>query len=80
MANAHEGQTAADTNPPKKFKVSFILVQHSYGTTIVEAQSLDEARRGAKHVQLSDVDDWEEFEDQMTVHSVELVSEGQSHD
>jgi len=76
-ANAHEGRTAADTNPPKKFKVFFYLVQRSVGSTTVEAPSRHEARSAAKHVQLCDVDDWEVFEDKMTVHSVEPLSEGQ---
>ena len=80
-ANAHEGQTAADTNPPKKFKVLFHLAQRSYGTAIVEASSQNEAREKAGEASLLDVNDSREvFEDEMTVDSVEPISEGKSHD
>jgi hypothetical protein len=73
-------QTVSDSNHYKKYKVFFLLSQRSYGSTMVEATSLHYARQGAKEIQLSDVDNWEVFEDKMSVDSIELVSEGKAND
>jgi hypothetical protein len=78
--NAYEGQTAADTNHFNKYKVIFRINLRGYASTVVEATSRSEAKRGAKQVELRDVDDYKIVEDKMTVDSVVLVSEGQSHD
>ena len=77
---AQSGQTVSDNNHSGKYKVLFHLAQRSYGTAIVEAVSFDDARRKANLLDLCDVNDWEVLEDDMSVDSVELVSEGTANE
>jgi len=77
---AHEGQTAADTNHREKYIVIFILAQRSTGSAIVEASSPEEAQQKASSIDMNDVGDWNVYEDEMSVETVEAVAEGNSHD
>jgi hypothetical protein len=76
--NAHKGQTVADTNQLNKYEVMLILAQRSSGSVIIEASSPEEARQKAEEI--SEVFNWEIYEDEITVESVEPASEGQSND
>jgi hypothetical protein len=79
-AIAHEGQTAADTNYREKYMVIFVLVQRSTGSAIVEANSPEEARQKASRIDMNDVNDWEVYEDEMSVDTLDVVDEGDNHD
>ena len=77
--NAHEGQTVADTNQPKAYRANFILTQRSSGSAIVSAISPEEALKMADKLDLSDIDNWEVYEDEMTLEFIDS-EEGQSHE
>jgi hypothetical protein len=79
-ANAHEGQTAADTNPSTQYEVTFILSQRSYGSVIVEAKTPKEARRKAKKIELLNPNDWAVFWDKTSIDSVKPSAEGSRHE
>jgi len=79
-ANAHNGQTAADTNHREKYMVIFILAQRSSGSAIVEASSPEEARQKASLIDMNDVGDWNVYEDEMSVETVEAVDEGDNYE
>jgi hypothetical protein len=75
-SNAHEGQTAADTNSRNEYKIIFLRAQRSYGNAVVEAASLDEARQKASKIAMYEVEHWNISEDEMSVDSVEPVEGG----
>ena len=78
--DAHEGQTVADTNPTQDYEVFLILAQRSTGRIIISAANHEEARKKAEQLTLCDIDNWEVYEDEMTIESVEAISEGQDND
>jgi hypothetical protein len=78
--NAHEGQTAADTNQLKKFEVELHWTQHNTATVIVEASSHAEAEEMADEIQSDEVDDWNPVDGDLSVESVELVDGGDRHE
>ena len=70
--NPNDPQTSLQT-----FEVMFVLTQRSSGAVLIQAASADEARRKAGQLDLCDVANWEIFEDQMDIESVDLAGEGQ---
>ena len=71
-------QTVSDSNQREQYEVTLILTQRSSGSVIIEASSAEEARREAEKI--NEVFNWEIYEDEMTIESVKLASEGNSHD
>ena len=77
-ALSHPELAVPDTNSSVKYKVTLILAQRSSGSVLIEAASLEDARKQAEVI--SEVFNWEIFEDEISVESIELVSGGQSHE
>lgn len=79
-ANAHEEQTAADTNQLRKFKVELQFTQYNFATVFIEAASLAEAEEKADEIQ-SDEIEWDSISADFSVFSVQsLTKEAQSND
>ena len=68
------------TNTTNKYEVVLILAQKSSGSVIIEATTPEEARQKASQLELYEVQDWNVFEDEMSVESVQLTKGDKSHD
>jgi hypothetical protein len=78
--DTHPEQAIPDTKPHSIFEVTFVLAQRSSGRLRIEAATLQEAQAKAKETSMEDVDNWDIFEDDLAVESVELINGGQSHE
>ncbi|MGD0816194.1 MAG: hypothetical protein ABSA83_21590 [Verrucomicrobiota bacterium] len=77
-ANAHDGQTAADTK--KKYEVTLFWTQHNIGEVIIEADSLAEAEEMADEIESDEIDDWNPTDGEIWVDSVEPIEGGQDNE
>jgi hypothetical protein len=69
-------QTVSDSNQQRKYAVHFHLLQKSFGTTFVNASSLREARKNARHFSLSERHVREVIAEVISIVSVEFVKKG----
>lgn len=65
-------QAVPTTNAGESFEVFLVLAQRSSGQVLIEAKTPDEARQNASRLGPHEVDNWEVFEDEMSVESVEI--------
>jgi hypothetical protein len=64
-----------DTNQMKKFEVILGFTQYSKATVIIEAATLEEAEEKADELGADEIDDWNPFDGEVFVHSVEPKTE-----
>lgn len=79
-SNAHKGQTTADTNNLKEFEVYIFRAQHGHGRIVVEAATLEEAQKMANNIRPDEIEDWDIYDAQVYVDSVEPVDKGQEYE
>jgi hypothetical protein len=63
------------SKPLPLFKATFVLKQESAGSIIFGAPSLEVARTIAASLAIGDIENWEEFSDEMSLEQVEKVEE-----
>ena len=71
-------QLSTDTNQLPIYEVILVLAQRSSGRVLIEAPTPEQAKQSAKEIRIDEVDNWEVFEDEIDVESVELANGGQS--
>ena len=62
--------------PKQKYQAILSFTQHSRAKVIIEAASLAEAEAQAEEIEPDEVDDWDSFDGELYVDSVETLTGG----
>jgi hypothetical protein len=65
-----------DANTPRKYEATLYFTQHSKATVIIEATSLEEAVEKADDINADEIDDWNPFDGEVVVDTVQSVKGG----
>ncbi len=73
-------QAVPDTNQLPIYEVILVLAQRSSGRVLIEAPTPEDAKQRARELEIDEVHNWEVFEDEMEIESVELANRRQDHE
>lgn len=73
-------QAEPDKNQRKKYIAILTFTQYSRATVIIEANTLEEAEEKAEEIFPDEVEDWNLVNGEVSVESVEPVTERRNHE